>query len=152
MNYRTYFICWQSGKVKQKSLIFQQGSHRNALSSPNPNLVQRTVGQQHLGTGWVTLPGHMCIVMKDMAPRTDFPGYPRAPALARWGKHLFCLLNCHLCSKVFPIPGHPGCVPGAGCVTLLPPVGANLLHSWDAAPLAASRCHAQISSAAESQL
>lgn len=93
MNYRTCFICWQSGKVKQKSLIFQQGSHRNALSSPNPNLVKRTVGQQHLGTGWVTLPGHMCIVMKDMAPRTDFPGYPRAPALARWGKHLFCLLK-----------------------------------------------------------
>lgn len=35
---------------------------------------------------------------------------------------------------------------------LLPLVGANLLRSWDAAPLAESRCHAQISSAAESQL
>lgn len=35
---------------------------------------------------------------------------------------------------------------------LLPPVGANLLSSLDAAPLAESRCHAQISSAVESQL
>lgn len=54
--------------------------------------------------------------------------------------------------KSFQPVDNPGCVPGAGSVVLLPPVGANLLRPWDAAPLAESRCHAQISSAAESQL
>lgn len=48
--------------------------------------------------------------------------------------------------------GSPVSISGAGSVTLLPLVGANLLSSLDAAPLAESRCHAQISSAVESQL
>lgn len=48
--------------------------------------------------------------------------------------------------------GSPAAVSGAGSVTLLPRVGANLLSSLAAAPLAESRCHPQIPSAVESQL
>lgn len=46
----------------------------------------------------------------------------------------------------------PASISGAGSVILLPLVGASLLSSLDAAPLAESRCCAQISSAVESQL
>lgn len=120
--------------------------------------MQEPQGGRQQGTGWVTVPGHMFMLLKDVQERTDlllaacscpcqvgkaFAAPAKAPTLA---------------AKAFQPPGGwgrgegPASVSGTGSVVLLPAVGANLLSSSDVALLAESRCQAQISSAVASQL
>lgn len=106
----------------------------------------------------MTVPSHMCVLVKDVQERTDLLlaacscPYQEGKAFAAPAK------APTLAAKAFqPASGWgrgegPASISGTVSVVLLRPVGANLLSSSDTAPLAESRCQAQISSAVPSQL